>query len=132
MPALQRSQGNGPDDKATDNFAARITIQGPSVIADLRALAVGGGGGGGGRGRPTRREAKRETQLHWDDVKDLKFFPSISPPKHAPLHPHFSQGNVRLTGLSQIRTAIFRGVCVAALLDGDADAFESFHMMLRN
>ena len=48
MPALQRSQGNGPDDKATDNFAACITIQGPSVIADLRALAVGGGGGGGG------------------------------------------------------------------------------------
>ena len=89
-------------------------------------------GGAGGRGRPTRREAKRETQLHWDDVKDLEFFPSISPPKHAPFHPHFSQGNVRLMGLSQIHTVIFRGLCVAALLDGDADAFESFHTMLRH
>lgn len=52
MPALQSSQGNGPDDKTTANFAARITVQGPSVIADHRGMAVGGGGGGGGEGDP--------------------------------------------------------------------------------
>lgn len=86
MPALQRSQGNGPDDKTTANFAARISVQGPSVIADHRLMAVGGRGG---EERPTRKEAKRETQIHWEDVKDLDFFPSISPQTHAPLHPTF-------------------------------------------